>query len=163
MKHLKPFKVFEELDTDPKTDNKMRQNSSKFVEMAKKYEASLRQKGIKMSSKDVRDDNDKNKLWKEALDKIKGGEDKVAYGMMKWSGDICQSFSIISPAGGIEALRKPITGFDMTVSYTEEPGKWCTFTVYNTPENAKSLYMEVDGEVLFQWDSYENKAKGKLA
>jgi hypothetical protein len=35
--------------------------------------------------------------------------------------------------------------------------------VYNTPENAKSLYMEVDGEVLFQWDSYENKAKGKLA
>ena len=42
MKHLKPFKVFEELDTDAKTDNKMRQNSSKFVEMAKKYEVRLR-------------------------------------------------------------------------------------------------------------------------
>lgn len=163
MKHLKSFKVFEEIDTDAKTDNKMRQNSSKFVDMAKKYESSLRQKGVKMVSKDVRDDNEKNKLWKEALEKIQGGEDKVAYGLMKWSGDICQSFSIISPVGGIEILRKPFTGFDMTISYREEPTKWCTLSVLNTPDTGKSTYVEADGDVLFQWDSYENKAKGKLA
>ncbi len=162
MRHLKNFSLFEELDTDAKKDNMMRDSKEKMMSMAKGYEEGLKKKGLKMITENVRDDNSYNKMWKEALDKVKeGGE--TAYGMMKWSGDICQSISIICPVKGIEVLRKPVTDFHMNISYREEPNSWCTLQIFSTPGDGKSTYMENDGEVLFQWNSYENKAKGKLA
>jgi hypothetical protein len=166
MKYLKLFENFrlnEEIDIDSGADNKMREQSPKMVEQAKKIQSTL--KGLKFTSKDVSDNDEKDKLWKEAIQKVKEKECKEAYGIMKWSGSICQSFSIIAPASAIEILRQPLYGWARKIYYRETPGEFCTLEVYNNPGgkgDSTSLYMQSDGEVLFQWDDYENVAKGKL-
>ena len=168
MKYLKSFKIFEEMDIDYATDNKMRDESPKMVEQAKKIENML--KGFKFVSKDVSSSDDTNKMREDAIQKVKEENCKEVYGIMKWSGQICQSFSIIAPADCIEILRIPFYGFRRKIYYNENPGKFCTLDVYNSAEGGKdsrgqstSLYMMADGEVLFQWDDYEHKSKGKLA
>lgn len=103
MKYLKSFKVFEEIDIDVATDNKMRDTSLKIVEVAKKYEQLLFKSGVKIISKNIESDDESANLRQEAIKRIKEG-DEFAYGIMKWSGDICQSFQIISPVRGFEVI-----------------------------------------------------------
>ena len=171
MKHLKlfeDFKLNEEIDIDSGTDNKMREANDKMTKGAKKLEAELTKLGLKFVSKNTTSEDEYRKLRAEALEKIKAGDDKMAYGIMKWTqnNDICQSFTIVVPEKGIEFLRQPIVNTGIAVSYKESPQKWATIDIYNSPGGkgqSKSLYMEVDGEVLYQWDDYENKSKGKLS
>lgn len=167
MRYLKLFENFqvnEEIDTDSATDNKMREQSPKMVEQAKKIQSMLKE--FKFISKDVSSSDDSNKLRKEAIEKVKEEGCKDVYGIMQWSGQICKSFSIIAPDACAEVLRIPFYGWARKIYYNEIPGKFCTLEVYNNPGGkgeSKSLYMESDGEVLFQWDDYENISKGKLA
>jgi hypothetical protein len=167
MRYLKVFKKFsmnEEIDVDSETDNKMKNESSRMVEQAKKIQSML--KDLKFITKNVSTSDEKSKLWKEAIEKVKQQGCKEVYGIMLWSGDICQSFSIVSPASGIEILRQPFYSGSRKIYYNETPGEFCTLEVYNSPGgkgSSKSLYMEKDGEVLFEWDDYENKSKGKLS
>jgi len=161
MRHLKSFKLFEELDTDSATDNKMRTNSKNLVDAAKKYEQLLAKEGIKLISKNVSSSDEARKLRSEAINKIKSG-DKNAYGLMQWSGDICQDFQIITPEKGIEVVGAPKYGNNVDIKYTQYDN-WASLEYYNSPNEVKSLYMMADGDVLFQWDSYEKKSKGSLA
>lgn len=162
MKYLKSFKIFEELDMDYETNRKMENMTKWLVDIGKRYESDLTKKGLKMMTKDTRSTDETRKLYSEAYDKVKKGDENV-YGIMQWVGQTCQSFSIISPAGGIEILRKPTNSQDLTISYSENPGEMCTLEIYSTPGNGKSNYLQKDGEVLYTWDSYGKVAKGKLA
>jgi len=162
MKYLKSFKIFEELDIDHETNRKMENNTKSLVDMAKRYESDLVKKGLKVITKNSQSSNETNKLYAEAYDKVKQG-DENAYGIMQWTGQTCQSFSVISPEGGIEILRKPTRSEDLTISYNEIPGKMCTLAIYSTPTNGKSNYLQQDGEVLYTWGTHDPVAKGKLA
>jgi hypothetical protein len=163
MKYLKDFKMFEELDVDNATDNKMRTNSKKIVDIAKKYEQLLSKEGVKMNTRNTQETEESRKLRKEAIDKIKGG-DKNAYGIMQWSssGDICQSITIISPVSGSEVVAAPKYAGEMNINCTVAED-FVTLDVYNSPNESKSLYMESDGEVLFQWSEKPKVSQGKLA
>jgi hypothetical protein len=162
MKYLKSFKIFEELDIDHETNRRMESNTKSLVDMAKRYESDLTKKGLKVITKNSNSSDESRKLREEACDKVKQGDENV-YGIMQWTGQTCQSFSIVSPEGGIEVLRKPTNSQDLTISYSETPGKMCTIDIYSTPRNGKSNYLQQDGEVLYTWDSYGKVAKGKLA
>jgi hypothetical protein len=153
MKHIKEFELFESYYQDSL--------SRKMVETAKKMEARLAGDSVRINSRDVGSNEELRALRSEALDKVKGG-DKRAYGAMYSKGGNCESFFIVAPDAGINALQKPITDFDLNVSYREEPGAWCVIDVYATKGSGKSLYMETEGDVLYQWDNYENRAKGSL-
>jgi hypothetical protein len=167
MKYLELFENFrvnEEIDIDSSTDNKMREQSPRMVKQAKEIQSMLKE--FKFISKNVSSSDDSNKLRKEAIEKVKEKGCKDVYGIMQWSGQICQSFSIIAPSDCAEVLRIPFYSGGRKIYYNETPGKFCTLEVYNSPGGkgeSKSLYMESDGEVLFQWDDYENKSKGKLS
>ena len=162
MKYLKSFKIFEELDIDHETNRRMESNTKSLVDMAKRYESDLTKKGLKVITKNSNSSDESRKLREEACDKVKQGDENV-YGIMQWTGQTCQSFSIVSPEGGIEVLRKPTNSQDLTISYSETPGEMCTLEIYSTPGNGKSNYLQKDGEVLYTWDSYGKVAKGKLA
>lgn len=171
MKHLKLFENFklnEEIDIDSGTDNKMREANDRMTKGAKKLEAELTKLGLKFVSKNTNSGDENKKLRAEALEKIKSGDEKMAYGIMTWTSnnDIFQSFTIVVPEKGIEFLRQPITSSGFKIYYNESPGEWATIDIYNSPGGkgqSSSLYQEVDGEVLYQWDDYENKSKGKLS
>lgn len=167
MKYLKSFKIFEELDIDHETNRKMEGNTKSLVDMAKRYESDLAKKGLKVITKNSQSSDETSNLYKEAYDKVKQG-DTNTYGIMQWVGQTCQSFSIISPVDGIEVLRIPTRSQDLTISYSEKPGKMCTLAIYSTPGNGKSTYLEVDdnntnSETLYTWDTHDPVAKGKLA
>lgn len=161
MKHLKTFKIFEEIDVDAGADLKLKSNSKRMEEAAKKYEQLLTKEGIKMMTKNSQSTDDTRKLREEAIKKVKDG-DKNAYGIMQWSSDICQSFTIVSPVSGSEVVAAPKFASQMKINGTVS--KDCVvLDVYNTTTEATSLYMEADGEVLFQWNEREKSGKGKLA
>lgn len=160
MKYLKNYRTFEELDVDSGTDRKMRENSKKMVDVAKKYEQSLTKEGIKMITKNTKETEESRKLRKEAIDKVKGG-DENAYGIMQWSDDICQSFTIISPVSGKEIVAAPKYAGQVQINCTVAKD-FVTLDVYNSPNESKSLYMEDDGEVLFQWSEIPKVSQGKL-
>ena len=161
MKYLKNFKVFEEIDVDAGADLKLASNSKRMVDSAKKYEQSLSKLGIKMITKNTSSTEESRKLREEAINKVKE-DDKNAYGIMQWSGDICQSFTIISPVSGSEVVASPKYSSQMRINGTVSKD-FVILDVYNTTNDATSLYMETDGEVLFQWDDRDQKGKGKLA
>lgn len=161
MKHLKSFKIFEEIDTDSGTDNKMRQFSPKMVEYAKKYEQLLAKAGVKLISKNVHSNDESRKLRAEAIQKIQSGDEK-AYGIMEWSDDICKSFQIITPEKGFEVVGAPKTAYHVYINF-KEGDKFASLEIYNSPNESKSLYMKRDGEVLLQWNDYENEIKGTLS
>jgi hypothetical protein len=162
---MKYLKLFEEMDIDSKTDNRMRDANKRMEEGAKKLQAGLQKLGIKFISKNTNSSDDSRKLRQEAIKKIQGG-DENAYGIMQWTSDndICQSIQIIVPAKGIEFLRIPIIASNLKISYNEVPGQWGALEVYNSPgeKEASSLYMQYDGEVIFQWNDYENTSKGSF-
>ena len=167
MKYLKSFKIFEELDIDHETNRKMEGKTKSLVDMAKGYESNLAKKGLKVITKNSQSSDETNKLYEEAYDKVKQG-DTNAYGIMQWVGQTCQSFSIISPADGIEVLRIPTRSENLTISYSEKPSKMCTLVISSTPGNGKSNYLEVDdnntnSETLYTWNIHDPVAKGKLA
>ena len=161
MKYLKDFKMFEELDVDYATDNKMRANSKKIVDIAKKYEQLLGKEGVKMNTRNTQETDESRKLRKEAIDKIKGG-DKNAYGTMQWSGDICQSITIVSPVSGSEVVAAPKYAGEVDINCTVAKD-FVVLDIYNSPNQSKALYMESDGEVLFQWSEKPKVSQGKLA
>lgn len=160
MKHLKSFKLFEEVDTDSVTNNKMRDTSKKMVDAAKKYEQQLVKSNIKFISKSTNSSEESRKLRAEAIKKIQEG-DKNSYGIMQWSGDICQSFQIISPLSGKEIIAAPKYAHKMKINCTVAEN-FIALEVYNSPNDSTSLYMEKDGEVLYQWKEAENFQGGKL-
>jgi len=167
MKYLKSFKIFEEIDIDHETNRRMEGNTKSLVDMAKRYESDLIKNGLKVITKNSNSTDESRKLRQEAYDKVKQGDENV-YGIMQWTEQTCQSFSIVSPQGGIEVLRKPTRSEDLTISYSEKPGKMCTLDIYSTPGNGKSNYLEVDdnntnSETLYTWDVHDPVAKGKLA
>lgn len=84
---------------------------------------------------------------------------------MNWEGESCNGFFIIGSANAIQALQKPIISQGFSINYTEDPGKWCVIDVLKRSDNknSSSLYKEVDGDVLYQWNDYEKVSKGKLA
>lgn len=161
MKHLKTYKMFEELDIDYETDNKMKNNSKRMVDSAKKYEQSLSKVGVKMNTKNTQSTEESRKLREEAINKIKAGDENT-YGIMQWSSDICQSFTIISPSSGIEIISAPKYAGQMQINCTVAKD-FVTLDVYNSPNESKALYMESDGEVLFQWGDNPKVSQGKLA
>ena len=160
MKHLKSFKIFEEIDIDYATDNKMKQNTQSFVDAAKRYEQLLSKESIKLISKNTSSSDESRKLRQEAIKKIKDG-DKNAYGIMQWSGDICQSFQIISPLTGQKIVAAPKYKHHAKIHCTIAED-FISLDVYNSPSDATSLYMEKDGEVLYQWKEIEKFQGGKL-
>jgi len=172
MKHIKLFENFtsksrrsklnEEMDIDSGTDNKMRDATPKMEEEAKKIKSLLEKKGLKFQSKNSSSSNESNKLRQDAIVEVQKEGFNGAFGIMQWSDDICQSFCIIGPASAIEVLQQPLYKFGRRINYTEKRGKYCILDVYNSPSESKSIYMETDGEVLFQWDDRENVTKGKL-
>ena len=161
MKYLKHFQVFEEIDIDYATDNKMKTNCERMVNAAKKYEQSLSKENIKMITKNTQETEESRKLRKEAIDKIKDG-DKNAYGIMQWSGDICQSFTIISPISGSEIVAAPKYAGEMRINCNVSKDL-VSLDVYNSPNESTALYMEADGEVLFQWSEKPKVSQGKLS
>lgn len=160
MKKLKYLKLYEEIDVDAGMDIKMRENSKKLIEVAKKYEQLLSKEGIKMNVKNTQSDQDSRKLREEAINKIKEG-DKNAYGISKWVGDICQSFTIVSPVDGKEVVSAPRYAGGIHINCTIAKD-FVSLDVYNSPNESKALYMEADGEVLFQWSETPKVSQGKL-
>lgn len=161
MKKLKYLRLFEEIDVDAGTDRKMRENSKKMVDAAKKYEQSLTKEGIKVISKNSQSTEDSRKLREDAIKRIKDG-DENAYGIMQWSDDICQSFQILSPVSGKEIVSAPRYAGEMRI-YGNVAKDFVSLEVYNSPSESKALYMETDGEVLFQWSEKPQVSQGKLA
>lgn len=157
MKNLKYFKLFESYST-PSYEN------SRVLDLAKQLTSKLGSSSVRFESRDSRSEEEYRKLRAEALERVKSGDPK-AYGAMKWDGKMCTGFFIAGPASAIQALQKPITSTGFSINYTEDPGKWCVIDVLKRADtkNSSSLYMEVDGDVLYQWSDYEKNAKGKLA
>ena len=160
MKNLKSFKLFEAYSSS--------YENSRVLDLAKQLTSRLGSSSLSSSvrfeSKDSRSEEEYRKLRAEALEKVKSGDAK-AYGAMNWEGEMCTGFFIAGPANAIQALQKPITSTGFSINYTEDPGKWCVIDVLKRSDtkNSSSLYMEVDGDVLYQWSDYEKNAKGKLA
>jgi hypothetical protein len=150
-----------EMDTDTGTNNRMRENSPKMVKIAKQYESLLNQAEVKIQTANSQSAEDSKRLREEAISKIENGENR-AYGIMQWSDDICQSLQIISPRLGFDVLRIPKYSTGFSVSYRENDD-FSSLEIYNTPNQSKSIYMEADGDVLFQMDDYEKSAKGTMA
>lgn len=156
MKNLKSFDLFESSST-------FEYENSRLSDLAKELVSNLNSNYVKFESKDVRSEEEYKKLRAEALEKVKNGDEK-AYGAMNWNGNATTGFFIAGPAKAIQSLQKPINRTGFSISYLEDPGKWCVIDVLkrSNTSDSSSLYMEVDGEVLYQWNEYENKAKGKL-
>lgn len=152
MKHIKKFELFESYYDSL---------SQKIAETAKRMGSDLAKNSVRINTKDAKSEDEYRALRAEALEKVKNG-DKKAYGAMYDRNGSYQSFFIAAPAEGISALKKPITDYHLNVTYLEEPGAWCVIDVYASSQNGRSLYMEVDGGVLFQWNDYEKIAKGSL-
>ena len=157
MKHIKSFKLFESYSS-------FEYENSRLSDLAKEMVSNLNSNYVKLESKDARSEEEYRKLRAEALEKVKNGDEK-AYSAMKWDGKATTGFFIAGPAKAIQALQKPIIRNGFTINYLEDPGKWCVIDVSkrSNASDSSSLYMEVDGEVLYQWNDYEKKAKGKLA
>jgi hypothetical protein len=157
MKHIKSFKLFESYSS-------FEYENSRLSDLTKELVSNLNSNYVKLETKDARSEEEYRKLRAEALEKVKNGDEK-AYGAMKWDGKATTGFFIAGPAKAIQALQKPINRTGFTINYLEDPGKWCVIDVLkrSNASDSSSLYMEVDGEVLYQWSDYEKKAKGKLA
>ncbi len=157
MKHIKSFKLFESYSS-------FEYENSRLSDLAKEMVSNLNSNYVKLESKDARSEEEYRKLRAEALEKVKNGDQK-AYGAMNWGGLGLNGFFIAGPAKAIQSLQKPINRTGFSINYLEDPGKWCVIDVSkrSNASDSSSLYMEVDGEVLYQWNDYEKKAKGKLA
>jgi len=158
MKNLKSFKLFEAYDSAFFAGQ-----NSRLLDISKDLVNKLTSSYVKIETKDSRSEDEFRQLRKEALEKVKNGDTK-AYGAMKWDGHLCERFFIAAPANAIPVLQKPIVNSGARIEYLEDPGKWCVLDVGRCKEhsNSSSLYMEVDGDVLFQYNEIERKAKGKL-
>jgi len=160
MKTLKSFKQLFEIDTDSSTDNKMRNKTPSMVEAAKQLASLIGKTGTELKMKETENQEEERALRSEALDLVKSGDSK-AYQIMKWSDGILQTIHYILPEKAIKAFDNPYYGSGVSISYRQEPDKWCTMEIYNTPSESKSVYMTTDGDVIFEWgDLTGNVPKG---
>jgi len=159
MKTLKTFKQLFEMDTDSSANLKMRNKTIRMVEASKQLANLIKKTGTELKMKETENQEEERALRSEALDMVKAGDNK-AYQIMKWSDGILQTIHYILPAQAIKAFQNPYYGTEVSISYREEPGSWCTMEIYNTPNESKSIYMTTDGDVIFEWNDRERVSKG---